>query len=58
MDNFTTKKDVSIPWDQFKIQKKKKKKKSLPYCLKYPKINKYVNFCQGQVIQSFKTAVS
>ena len=25
MDNFTTKKDVSIPWDQFKIQKKKKK---------------------------------
>ena len=24
MDNFTTKKDVSIPWDQFKIQKKKK----------------------------------
>ena len=26
MDNFTTKKDVSIPWDQFKIQKKKKKK--------------------------------
>ena len=38
--------------------KKKKKKKSLPYCLKYPKINKYANFCQGQVIQSFKTAVS
>ena len=24
MDNFTTKKDVSIPWDQFKILKKKK----------------------------------
>ena len=30
MDNFTTKKDVSIPWDQFKIQKKKKKKNNFP----------------------------
>ena len=60
MDNFTTKKDVSIPWDQFKIQKKKKKKKknSLPYCLMHSKINKCANFCQGQLIQSFKTAVS
>lgn len=44
MANFTTKKDVSIPWGQG--------------ILKYPKINKCANFCQGQVIQSFKTAVS
>ena len=46
MADFTTKK------------KKEKKKNSLPYCLMHSKINKCANFCQGQLIQSFKTAVS